>query len=153
MLGHAVHDPDGTESAAGTSVGLGHLNIETLLKGEKQLRNVTGAWLSPEGDIQVTGYEIHVGQTTGSDLAQPLMTLNTGADGAKNSEDTVIGSYVHGLFDEPRLLALLLNWAGLQASTAFDYPALRASEIERLADEVEVELPMERIFNIMSGSL
>jgi len=153
MLGHAVHDPDGTESAAGTSLGLGHLNIETLLQGEKQLRNVKGVWLSPEGDIQVTGYEIHVGQTTGSDLAQPLMTLDTGIDGAKNSEDTVMGSYVHGLFDEPKLLALLLDWAGLEETIAFDYPALRAKEIERLADEVEVELPMERIFNIMRGSL
>jgi adenosylcobyric acid synthase len=153
MLGHAVHDPDGTESAAGTSLGLGHLNIETLLQGEKQLRNVKGVWLSPEGDIPVTGYEIHVGQTTGSDLAQPLMTLDTGIDGAKNSEDTVMGSYVHGLFDEPKLLALLLDWAGLEETIAFDYPALRAKEIERLADEVEVELPMERIFNIMRGSL
>jgi len=149
MLGQAVHDPDGTESAAGTSEGLGHLHIETLLQGEKQLRNVQGFWLNEDGDIPVTGYEIHVGQTTGSDLAQPLMQLNTGSDGARNSEDTVMGSYVHGLFDEPKLLEVLLKWAGLEHTQAFDYPALRASEIERLADVVELELPMQRIFNIM----
>ena len=151
MLGQAVHDPDGTESNAGTSKGLGHLDIETLLRGEKQLRNVQGHWLNQIGDIPVTGYEIHVGQTTGRDLAKPLMQLNTGPDGARNSEDTVMGSYVHGLFDEPKLLEELLYWAGLEQTQAFDYPALRAAQIERLADEVEVELPIKKIFNIMQG--
>jgi adenosylcobyric acid synthase len=153
MLGQAVHDPDGTESSPGSSEGLGHLAIETLLQGEKQLRNVQGHWLAEVGHIPVTGYEIHVGQTSGSDLAQPLMQLNTGADGARNSEDTVMGSYVHGLFDEPKLLAELLRWAGLEHTQAFDYPALRAAQIERLADEVEAELPVEKIFNIMQGEL
>ena len=153
MLGQAVHDPDGTESSPGSSEGLGHLAIETLLQGEKQLRNVQGHWLAEVGHIPVTGYEIHVGQTSGSDLAQPLMQLNTGADGARNSEDTVMGSYVHGLFDEPKLLAELLRWAGLEHTQAFDYPALRATQIERLADEVEAELPVEKIFNIMQGEL
>ena len=153
MLGQAVHDPDGTESNAGTSKGLGHLDIETLLRGEKQLRNVQGHWLNQIGDIPVTGYEIHVGQTTGRDLAKPLMQLNTGPDGARNSEDTVMGSYVHGLFDEPKLLEELLHWAGLEQTQAFDYPALRAAQIERLADEVEAELPIEKIFNIMQGCI
>ena len=153
MLGQAVHDPDGTESNAGTSKGLGHLDIETLLQGEKQLRNVQGHWLNQIGDIPVTGYEIHVGQTTGRDLAKPLMQLNTGPDGARNSEDTVMGSYVHGLFDEPKLLEELLHWAGLEQTQAFDYPALRAAQIERLADEVEAELPIEKIFNIMQGCI
>ncbi len=153
MLGQAVHDPDGTESNAGTSKGLGHLDIETLLQGKKQLRNVQGHWLNQIGDIPVTGYEIHVGQTTGRDLAKPLMQLNTGPDGARNSEDTVMGSYVHGLFDEPKLLEELLYWAGLEQTQAFDYPALRAAQIERLADEVEAELPIEKIFNIMQGCI
>ena len=153
MLGQAVHDPDGTESSAGTSEGLGHLAIETLLQGEKQLRNVQGRWLTDAGDIPVTGYEIHVGQTSGRDLAQPLMQLNTGPDGARNLENTVMGSYVHGLFDEPKLLQQLLDWAGLAQTQAFDYPALRAAQIERLADEVELELPVETIFNIMQGGV
>ena len=109
--------------------------------------------MNATGDIPVTGYEIHVGQTTGSDLAQPLMQLNTGPDGARNSEDTVMGSYVHGLFDEPKLLEQLLHWAGLEQIQPFDYPALRAAQIERLADEVEAELPVEYILNIMHGSL
>jgi adenosylcobyric acid synthase len=64
-----------------------------------------------------------------------------------------MGSYVHGLFDEPKLLAELLRWAGLEHTQAFDYPALRAAQIERLADEVEAELPVEKIFNIMQGEL
>ncbi|MDC9720047.1 MAG: cobyric acid synthase [Gammaproteobacteria bacterium] len=153
MLGTAVHDPDGTESAAGTSQGLGHLDIETLLQGEKQLRNVQGYWFGDVGNIPVTGYEIHVGQTSGSALAAPLMQLNTGPDGARNSEDTVLGSYVHGLFDEPQLLEELLQWAGLEQAQAFDYPALRAAQIERLADEVEAELPVEKIYAIMRGEI
>jgi adenosylcobyric acid synthase len=153
MLGQAIHDPEGSESSPGTSQGLGHLAIETLLQGEKQLRNVQGTWHAPDGDIAVTGYEIHVGQTTGSDLARPLMQLNTGPDGARNADNTVLGSYVHGLFDEPKLLDELLHWAGLEQTQPFDYPALRAAQIERLADAVEAELPLEKIFELMQSKV
>ena len=46
MLGRALHDPEAIEGPAGSSAGLGWLDIETTLAAAKQLRNVTGrlAW-------------------------------------------------------------------------------------------------------------
>ena len=58
-------------------------------------------------------------------------------EGSRNEEDTVIGSYIHGLFDEAALLDDLLKWAGLDKVEQFDYVAFREQQIERLADEVE----------------
>jgi len=51
------------------------------------------------------------------------------------------------------LLEELLQWAGLKQTQAFDFPSLRAAQIERLADEVEVELPVEKIYAIMGGEI
>ena len=48
-----------------------------------------------------------------------------------------MGSYVHGLFDEPAAQAALLRWAGWQGAQAVDLNALREASLERLADEVE----------------
>ena len=40
MLGKAVDDPDGIEGAAGRVDGLGHLDVETILAGDKTLTRV-----------------------------------------------------------------------------------------------------------------
>src|SRR5688572_18448779 len=42
MLGQAVHDPSGIEGDAGTSEGLGLLELNTTLEPHKQLRNMHG---------------------------------------------------------------------------------------------------------------
>ncbi len=63
MLGRVVHDPDGLEGAAGSSEGLGLLDLETRMVAGKQLRSVSGRLL-PEG-VPVDGYEIHNGVSKG----------------------------------------------------------------------------------------
>ena len=43
MLGRALHDPDGIEGEAGIARGLGLLDVETILAGDKRLEQVDGA--------------------------------------------------------------------------------------------------------------
>lgn len=85
MLGKTISDPHGVEGAPETVAGLGFLDVDTVLTTEKTVRNVS-----------TTGYEIHMGGTTG---------VATSADGL------VWGSYVHGLFagDEFRNSLLKTN--------------------------------------------
>jgi len=157
MLGNWVHDPDAYESQAGSSEGLGLLDMETRLTGDKTLRNVTGKLL--ESDIQIKGYEIHAGISSGPATDSPLFSLrsmeetdNQFMDGGCSADDQIFGTYVHGVFDQPELLDYLLSWAGLDSNEYFDYPAFRESQIERLADIVEAELPLSSLLNLLSLS-
>ncbi|UZE98012.1 cobyric acid synthase [Alkalimarinus alittae] len=154
MLGKAIHDPDAVESAAGSSNALSLLNMETTLTGEKTLRNVQG--VSVDKHIPVTGYEIHAGVSQGEALDSPVFSIShkdsseTFFDGAINQDNTVLGTYIHGVFDQPELLDSLLQWAGLATVEAFDYPAYRGQQIDRLATEVEKALPFELLKSLLS---
>ena len=61
MLGRRVADPYGVEGPPGAVEGLGLLDVETVLTGEKTLREVEGT--SPGNGAPFHGYEMHVGQT------------------------------------------------------------------------------------------
>ncbi|PJK14391.1 cobyric acid synthase CobQ [Lysobacteraceae bacterium NML07-0707] len=139
MLGQAIHDPDGVEGAAGSSAGLGYLPIDTALQKRKQLAKRRGYLHLLGQRAAVSGYEIHCGH---SQIAgePPLRLENGDADGALSADGQVLGSYLHGLFDAPEALSLLLQWAGLDEVQPLDLAALRNASIERLADAVEAHL-------------
>ncbi|MGY1879795.1 cobyric acid synthase [Pseudomonas reactans] len=142
MLGEQVHDPLGMEGAAGSSDGLGLLAFSTTLEEEKQLRNVRGRLLLE--DAEVSGYEIHAGVTSGEALLNAAVLLDDGrTDGAQSADGQILGTYLHGLFENPAACSALLRWAGLQDVQAVDYHGLRERDIERLADLVENHLDTE----------
>ncbi|MCP5163037.1 MAG: cobyric acid synthase [Hahellaceae bacterium] len=150
MLGRAIHDPTGVESAPGTSAGLGWLEMETTLTGEKMLRNVEGIHLASGAPVK--GYEIHVGVSEGPALQRPLFRLTTPMahpEGAISEDGQAMGSYLHGLFDSPDMLQQLWTWVGLQPAERRDYAALRQAEFERLADAVEQAIGYPRICELL----
>ena len=151
MLGRAIHDPEGVESAPGSSEGLGWFAMETTLTATKVLRNRSARLLLEEG-AATRGYEIHAGRTQGPALAAPLLQLDAGEDDAPSQPDgaispdgQILGCYLHGLFDEPAAADVLLRHAGLRAGAAVDMPAMREAAFERLADAVDRHLSMDRI--------
>ena len=140
MLGKALHDPLGLEGKPGSAPGLGLLDCETTLAAEKQLKNVTGTLKLPDSPA-VSGYEIHMGVTTGPALAQPAAMLDGQPDGAQSADGQILATYCHGLFDAPAALTGLLAWAGAALhETGFDPAARREMDIERLADSVDEAL-------------
>jgi adenosylcobyric acid synthase len=139
MLGRAVHDPHSIEGEPGSSEGLNWLDMETVLEPQKQLRRTHGrlAWT----DLPISGYEIHCGASRGDALLNPSSVLDDGRiDGALSEDGQIIGSYLHGLFDQPQALAALLAWAGARDAAPMDVHALREESIERLADAVDNHL-------------
>jgi adenosylcobyric acid synthase len=143
MLGHAIHDPLGIEGTAGSSQGFGFLDIETTLVAEKQLKRVSG-YLTLE-DAVVSGYEIHAGTSTGAALGSPFASIDNRPHGAMTADGQIIGTYLHGLFDESASRAAVLRWAGLRQVEQMDYLQLRENAIDQLADELERTLDLERI--------
>ncbi len=145
MLGRTVHDPYGLEGQAGSTPGLGWLDVETTLEPEKQLRNVQG-YLQLPGQPAMTGYEIHLGVTAGAGCARPVVRLDGDRpDGAVSDDDQVLGTYCHGLFDHPEALAALLRWAGVEPEQQVDFAARREADLDRLADAVEAALDWEKL--------
>jgi adenosylcobyric acid synthase len=135
MLGQHIHDPLGIEGEAGSSAGLGLLELNTTLAAEKQLRNVRGTLLLE--DAPVCGYEIHAGVSSGAALQRPALQLDRGADGAISHDGQIFATYLHGLFESAAACSALLRWAGLREVQAQDYRARCEADLERLADAVE----------------
>ncbi len=145
MLGRTVCDPRGVEGPAGVSPGFGLLDIETTLEPVKTLERVAGTLLC--ADTKVTGYEIHMGVSRGPGLARPAVRFANRDDGARSPDDQVMGTYLHGVFDEAGACAALLAWAGLERAVPVDYIGLRQAEIDRLADSIEQHLDLSRLFS------
>jgi adenosylcobyric acid synthase len=122
--------------------------METALELQKQLRRTHGrlAWT----DAAVSGYEIHCGISHGAALACPSSVLDDGrSDGALSPDGQILGSYLHGLFDQPQALSALLAWAGLRDAATVDVHALREESIDRLADAVENHLDTAALLGLI----
>jgi len=144
MLGDAIADPHGIEGPPGESEGLGWLALHTVLQVEKQLRNVRGSLTLD--DAPVRGYEIHMGQSAGAALECPALRLDDGrAEGALSPDGQILGTYVHGLFEEPLGCVALLQWAGLSAPRAQDHALRREQMLDQLADAVERSLDVAQL--------
>ncbi|SDO32109.1 adenosylcobyric acid synthase (glutamine-hydrolysing) [Halomonas shengliensis] len=148
MLGDWIHDPEGLEGAAGSTPGLGLIEMATRMVAGKQLRNVKGRLL-PEG-VPVGGYEIHNGVSEGAALARPLVSLDAPEgerpDGAVSADGQVMGTYLHGLFDRAEAYTALLARCGHPSvGPVVDYAAHRQAELDRLADTLEARLDMARV--------
>lgn len=157
MLGRRIDDPLGIETAnaqAPSSVGLSLLDFETTLAAEKHTENVSGC-LSLGSRPSLTGYEIHAGRTVGPALERPALWLRTPdgerPDGARSSDDQILATYVHGLFDTGDACAALLRWAGLPGAVADDHSARREAEIDRLADVIEAHCDLPALWRAFGG--
>ncbi|MGH6800638.1 MAG: cobyric acid synthase, partial [Methylocella sp.] len=120
MLGRAIRDPLGVEGPPGEVAGLGLLDIETELAGDKLLAPAHGA--GAQNGVPFTGYEMHVGRSFGPDCARPVLRFADGRfDGATSADGRVSGCYVHGLFtDAAQRRALLAGLGGKGSSVSYD---------------------------------
>jgi adenosylcobyric acid synthase len=144
MLGRRVHDPDGVEGAAGDVAGLGLLDVETVLTGDKIVRPVQARHLA-SGEL-VSGYEIHLGRTTGPDCSRPVLDIAGVPDGAISATGRVAGTYVHGLFASDTFRRAFLAGLG-RASTLLYEDGIEAT-LDALADHCEAHLDVAQIITI-----
>jgi len=137
MLGSEVTDPLGMEGQAGASPALGLLDMCTEMRDEKSLKQVQGVCAFDGGQAAVSGYEIHMGVSTGSALATPAFFIDGRPEGALSADGQVLGTYLHGLFDTQQAISALLRWAGLDSHHTVDTAALREASLDRIADATQ----------------
>lgn len=156
MLGRKVFDPHGIESAILSFDGFGFLDMETTLEPAKNLKLRKGRL----NEAEVSGYEIHMGVSSGNALKRPFVQLdeegidgtvaNGGiADGAISDDGLIAGSYLHGIFDQGTACAAILKWAGLKQPQQVDYRSIRQDNIDKLIDAAAVYLDQRRLDEII----
>ncbi|HMA15563.1 MAG: cobyric acid synthase CobQ, partial [Bacteroidota bacterium] len=147
MLGRRVADPQGIEGPAGTAAeGLGLLDVETVLTGDKALREVRGRHL--ESGAAVRGYEMHVGATTGRGLARPLFDLEGRPEGAVSADGKVAGCYLHGLFADDSFRSACLAGLKARATSGLAYEAQVEAVLDGLAAHLARHLDLDRLLEI-----
>ena len=163
MLGDTLIDE--VESGLGTLPGLGLLNTVTRFAPHKTTTQATATldgalpgWLAAVSGMALRGYEIHIGETTLLDGAQPLMQLckkgQYSADGAVSDDGQVFGTYLHGLFDSDAFTRALVNGLrkrkGLVALEGdFHYARYKAQQFDILAESIRQHIDIEKIYTIM----
>ncbi len=146
MLGTKISDPDGIEGPAGSVSGLGLLDVETVLQGDKMLVEVFGE--SADGTAPFKGYEMHIGRTTGAGCAKPLLHFADGRkEGAVSGSGRIAGCYIHGLFSDDRQRDHWLRRIANQSS-ALAYEADVETTLDRLADHIERHVDCTRLLEL-----
>ena len=144
MLGASVADPGGIEGPPGGVPGLGLLAVDTVIAGDKTLREVEGVSIGDGEPFR--GYEMHVGQTCGADCARPLLRFSDGrVDGAVSADGRVAGAYVHGLFSDDRQRAAWLGALG--AASGLAYGSTVETTLDALAEHLEAFLDLDAILD------
>ncbi len=155
MLGETLLDPEGIERQ-GETRGLGLLPASTVFTAEKTLcRREATVLAEPFRGADLTGYEIHMGQTQTRNLPPFCRFTDGTTDGAV--QGAVFGTYLHGLFDSASLTVRLAEYlaakrgitvhrAAIQPRTVF-----RQQQYDLLADALRTHLDLKRIYKIMEA--
>jgi len=149
MLGRRIADPEGIEGPPGEAAGLGHLDIETILLGDKSLLErhaVDGL-----SGLAVTGYEMHIGRTIGAATDRPFLMLDGRPEGAVSADGRVAGCYLHGLFGSDAWRRHYLESLGAQADPLLDHAASVDAVLDDLAAHLEAHLDLDRLWEIACG--
>ena len=144
MLGHSIDDPDGLDGVAGTTPGLGLLDVSTVMQPRKTLTRVDAVHV-PTG-AAFDGYEIHIGATKGPDSRRPFAQIGAAPDGAMSGNGRVMGTYLHGLFASGAFRQAFLRQMG-HASGGADYTRTIDRTLNELAAHMEQHLDIEGLFN------
>lgn len=161
MLGCEIRDPNGQESNVPACAGFDWLPIVTTLQTEKTTVLVQGQLEGTFSPIPVSGYEIHMGQSRRLTGYRPFATIRTvpdgdlRVDGAINPEGTVMGTYLHGIFDNDAFrqqwLTDVRNRFGVARPKASDWSMAdtRSQAFDRLASIVREHLRMDVLYQFL----
>ncbi|MFQ5957267.1 MAG: cobyric acid synthase [Candidatus Brocadiales bacterium] len=166
MLGTGIEDKNHIESSQSFTEGLGLLDVSTTFLAEKQTFQVKAVMedynpLPFHVDGVLSGYEIHMGNSK-SHIKPLLRIIERGGrpvdimDGAVSTNGQVIGTYLHGLFDNDEFRQRLTNYLRTKNGaepigneTHLSSQAFKEGAYNRLASVVRENLRIEVIYDIL----
>ena len=160
MMGRVVKDPYCMESSLKEAKGLGLLDVETVLEKEKrtyQVEAMIDARCKMQ-DARVKGYEIHMGETIGSNKLFAIIAKRNGVsvnieDGAVSNDSKIWGTYIHGIFDNDGFRTIFLNnirvRKGLPEKGVIAFKNKRDDCIRVIAEAVRNGIDLQKLFAII----
>lgn len=172
MLGLDIEDKDSVE-AGGFIKGLGLLDIHTVMKREKERKQVAGTIpclggpLGALSNLPYEGYEIHMGVSSkkmadgevipGEKLAD---IENTSSKEFRSEEvvaqkGSVYGTYIHGIFDRKEVVKAIIDTLAenkkvdINTEEYQDYRAFKESQYTKLSKIMREHLDMDAIYEMM----
>ncbi|MDA7966388.1 cobyric acid synthase [Ruegeria sp.] len=144
MLGNTIDDLDGVDGRPGRVEGLGLLDVDTIMAGQKQVTLRTATAL-PGGE-SVSGYEIHMGRTTGPDCARAWLDIEGRPEGAASANGRIRGSYLHGIFSSDTFRASYLSQLGVTSEIAYEDGVDQV--LDALADHLEQTMDLDLLLSL-----
>lgn len=162
MLGETLYDKYGVEGDIKEEVGFKLLSSKTIFEENKTTIQKIGK-ITCCGEIfnkilgcEVTGYEIHNGVTEGNKDSIFIEDSKGESLGMINREGNVIGTYLHGIFDNDKFRRLfiqsLMEHFNIDNMTEKDisYKSYKESQFDNLVKVMEENLNMKKIEEIIN---
>ena len=161
MMGERILDPEGVESIQPETAGLGIIPATTTFAARKRTVRVqarvaagSGPFASAAG-ASIDAYEIHMGSTVHD--GKPMFELRDGddaiQDGCIAGDGLLMGSYLHGLFENESIRRALVDWLverrGLPPVRQGEAVASRDGEYDRLAETLRQSLDLAALRRII----
>ncbi len=162
MMGERVLDPYNVEEG-GSIRGLELLPLETVLSEEKYrsqtedcFDDLTGFYAGIAG-VEFVGYEIHNGVSKLTEKANDIEIVERDDEGniILVQNKNILGTYVHGIFDNDDLAYRLMegialnNGICLDEDADMDYQAFKDSQYDKLAEILRDNLDMDYIYGLL----
>lgn len=154
IMGREVCDPDGVEGDIPRLPALGLLPTTTTMAGEKITRQMRFRFL--DRSEECLGYEIHMGRTEPVEGAEvsPLAHLSDGRDDGYWLDDRCMGTYLHGILDNPSFIDYLLAPYADRIDGShepLDYEAYKNQQYDLLADHLRQHIDLPLIYQLISS--
>ena len=148
MLGKHIHDPDGIEGDIKTIKGLGHLDVSTTMSAKKNLKLTHGHMVGH--GCEISGYEIHIGETTGPDCDNAWIDLGHAPHGAASANGRIKGCYLHGLFSSDAFRRAFLGQVSQTALSPLNYEQQVDDTLAKLATFMEQKFDIDGLIALAS---
>ena len=167
MLGKTLKDPHGVE-AGGEMKGIGLLDTDTVFTEKKTRTRVTGRFKKVGGilqnlsDMEMEGYEIHMGSTTLGEQTAAFTEITSFAGEEKGAakadgvcHGNVYGTYVHGIFEKEDVVKAIVTAIGeakgldMTQIAGVDFAKFKEIQYNILADALRKHMDISRIYEIM----
>lgn len=167
MLGEKLSDPYRVESG-GTIAGMGLLPAETIFEQEKTRTQVKGKFhsnltglLKDLSQVEIEGYEIHMGQTLLLDKKVGDLTILDEISGKPADEkagmcfENIYGTYIHGIFDKEDVAKTIvkalykskgLHYEEVEGLNVHDY---KEKQYDLLAQGIRENIDMKLLYEIL----
>ena len=160
MLGKHLADPYGIEGEQGDYKGLDLLPMTTVMTADKITRQRLVSSNYPQAGLPVAGYEIHQGRTQMLESEERVLDFSSYKPlfddpslGMVDANQSVWGSYLHGIFDNGSWRRAWLNHLRQQRGLlslptgVANYQEQREEVLNSLADTVEAYLDLTPVLS------